>query len=960
MSDERQRKHDASDPERRPSTERESERRESSISRRPDSVERMLRGSSAVIDDERPEPRQRGEGLRPRPTSTPKTIGHYRILEKLGEGGMGLVFAAEQDSPRRRVAVKLLRTAFASESAYRRFAVESEILARLTHPGIAQVYEAGVSELEDGSRLPFIAMECIDGPPITTFVERERLSLKDRVRLFQSVLDAIEFAHRKGVIHRDLKPLNVLVDATRHPKILDFGVARILDAEDSNHTRAGTIVGTVEAMSPEHAAGQPADTRSDVFALGCILYELLTGKRPRDLRHLGFTTSLRVVRDEPIPSIRTVTSGLPEDLAAIVDHALEPDPERRYASAAAFAEDLRRWQRGEPILARPATALYRTRRFVARHRLACVFGGFALLTLILGGITSWILWRRAERDRVAVSRAREIERSIHEYILGDMLRTPSGLENGRSLRVADVLDRAAAGIAKRFGDQPAIESEARFALAQYYRDIGSNELALEQATATVARRSEIFGATASTTLEAQVLVGEMLSLLGRNEDALALFDRVIDLLSSAVERSIDAETVLQTARLGRANMLNEIGQFPEAEVLLRDVAAVRERIHGREDRRTLTARANLSVTLGRQGKFVEAEAIQREVLDAFSRTLSQDDPQYLATVQNLARLLEDQRKLADAEKVWRDLLASATRVEASDRRLAFYARIGLATALRESEHSIDECRQLLDESVELANREFGPNHLDTLRALRERARFAVANEDPATAVERARAVVERFESSGRTDLPEFGGSLATLGNALSAAKDEPAALAAYRRALDLARRDFPGNTPQLAEALYNVSTSLRRSGDLAGAATLMRETIAVDMALYGQEHVTVLEDQVALARMELEAGHPDLAEQAALAAQRIEAAIGTRTEATGDSVPPAKSALLALTLGRARVGLNRDADAEECLGRAFEAFRTVGSQSNFELARQEYAALVERIGRDHEARRIRETERAKK
>ncbi len=394
-------------------------------------------------------------------------LGAYRVLAVLGRGGMGVVYEAEQDAPTRSVALKVLPPGSASPAALRRFHSEAQALARLQHPGIAQIYEAGTITDPKLGLCAYIAMERVSGVSLNEYVRREKLETPRRLELFARVCDAVHYAHRRGVIHRDLKPGNILVDELGQPKILDFGVARLTehDLGGTLATHAGQLVGTIPYMSPEQATGNPdaVDERTDVYILGAVLYELLTGRTPHMLERKSLPEILRVLsEDDPVP-VGSIDRALRGDLQTITGRALEKDKARRYGSAKDLADDLRRYLRDEPIQAAPATVIYRLGKFARRNRI--LVGSAAVLAVTVAGAIGATTWQArtirlaAERTKAAtrtvsleraararelfatcnklrtVTGARELQRSLleqaHEQLAALAEKNPDDLESNR-------------------------------------------------------------------------------------------------------------------------------------------------------------------------------------------------------------------------------------------------------------------------------------------------------------------------------------------------------------------------------------------------------------------------------------------------------------------------------------------------------------------------------------------------
>ncbi|MHC4996390.1 MAG: serine/threonine protein kinase, partial [Planctomycetota bacterium] len=345
------------------------------------------------------------------PARMPKQIGKYRIKKLIGTGGMGSIYQAVQEQPRRNVAIKLMKSGVTSSSALRRFEYESQLLARLRHPGIAEVYDAGTHEAHDGA-VPYFVMEYIPGAKrITEYARDNNLSTRDRLKLFLEAAAAVHHGHTKGVIHRDLKPDNIIVDSHGRVKIIDFGVARATDSDmavTTLQTDIGQLIGTVQYMSPEQIEAEPddLDTRSDVYSLGVVLYELLCDQLPYDVSKMKVFDATRVVREQDAPKLSTVNASLRGDVETITLKALEKNRDRRYQTAEALAADIQRYLNNEPITAHPPSVAYQMSIFARRHKplMAGVAAVFA--ALLLGVIASTVLWLDAVDARDAAEAAR--------------------------------------------------------------------------------------------------------------------------------------------------------------------------------------------------------------------------------------------------------------------------------------------------------------------------------------------------------------------------------------------------------------------------------------------------------------------------------------------------------------------------------------------------------------------------
>lgn len=414
----------------------------------PDQPDEKLDQSSAASDNaETLKPSHPMEWPLESREQPPKMIGQYRIIGVIGMGGMGAVYEAAQENPRRRVALKVVKSGAATPAAVRRFHFEVQSLAKLRHPGIAQIYEAGTFQSESGER-PFFAMEYIPAArPITDYANEMDLSIEERIRLFGRVCDAVHHGHQRGIIHRDLKPDNILVDRSGNPKIIDFGVARATDSDlavTTLQTGIGQIIGTLQYMSPEQCLGDPGeiDTRADVYSLGVILYELLCGQLPYDIRKQAILEAIRVIREDAPRRPSTITRLIRGDVETITLKALEKRPDRRYESADGLRRDLERFLQHDPIEARSPSLVYQARMFSRRHRVVVASAAAAVLAISAGLVATSIAWSRAvelnaalEQANVEVLAQRDLAESrlqqakdLHRSLLRDTFHAVRDLE----------------------------------------------------------------------------------------------------------------------------------------------------------------------------------------------------------------------------------------------------------------------------------------------------------------------------------------------------------------------------------------------------------------------------------------------------------------------------------------------------------------------------------------------------
>jgi len=625
-----------------------------------------------------------GNGLAHR-SACPDYIGQYRILDVLSEGGMGVVYRAEQERPRRTVALKVIKAGAESPELLKRFEHEGQVLGWLQHPGIAQIFEAGSADSGRGIQ-PFFAMELIHGSPITRYAVDQGLGLSQRLELIAKVCDAVHHAHQKGVIHRDLKPSNILVDESGQPKVLDFGVARVTDADiraTTLQTGVGQLVGTIAYMSPEQVAGdsRQLDTRSDVYALGVILYELLAGRVPIDVSQQTIPRAARLIAEEEPTSLSSINRTFRGDIETIVAKALDKDKDRRYQSAAALATDIRRYLSDEAISARPASTIYQLRKFARRNR-ALVGGVLATLAVLLIGVagTSYGLVqataqrrdaesernraraaeRAAERRREEAERQAAIAQAVTDFLTEDLLAAadPRNTPN-REITINEVLDTASAEVEGKFEDEPLVEAAIRMTLGATYRQLGEYDSAEPHLERALELRRAILGEEDLETLITMDVLGVVYKKHGRYEKAEPLLVRALKTYRRVSDQE-DRHSIGCINDLGMLYLAQ--ARHAEAEPLLAEALDASRRLLGEEHAETLTYMNNLALSYGHQGRYAEAEPLLVQTLELRRRVLTDDHPDKQTSINNLGALYQYQGRYAEAEPLFVEALEIGRRV----------------------------------------------------------------------------------------------------------------------------------------------------------------------------------------------------------------------------------------------------------------------------------------------------------
>jgi len=732
----------------------------------------------------------------------PESVGPYRILRVLGEGGMGVVYeAAETGAVRRRVAVKVVRTGLRTDDVRARFEAERQALALMDHPGIATVFQAG----ETASGEPYFAMELVNGLPIDEFCDSRKLSTEARLELFIAVCEAVQHAHQKGVIHRDLKPSNVLVteqDGRPQPKVIDFGIAKALGLHLTDKTfvtEAGVPIGTAAYMSPEQAqsSGIDVDTRSDVYSLGVILYLLISGRIPVEPSTQGIHAFIYKLSSgdsqAPRPSARFTALGeyktpvaearrtdpdhlrreLSGDLDWIAMKALEPNRARRYETATAFATDIRRFLQHQTVTARPPSTVYRMSKFVRRNRVAVAAATLAAVALVLSTVLASAGMIRARRaERVAASEAAAAQQ-VSNFMVDVFKLERSEAARADLITARELLDRGAKRSELALAAQPAVQGRMMHAIGTAYASLGLYEAASTQFERALAAREKALGRNDPAVGDTEAAIGQAKANFGDMESAERHFERALAIREASVGPS---DTATASVLAGLASLRWRQGKNEEAETLYRRAMAIDEASKG-GNAAVSRDLAGLGIVFWAQKRYSDAEPLMRRSLTLREGVLGREHPDLASLMNNLGVIYWSQERYADALPLY-------------ERTRAIYEK-----TLDPMHPNLAAILNNLGETYWKLGRYAEAEPLFR-RALRiKEARLAAA--DPSIAI----------------TLNGLAGVLTQMGR-------NSEAESVYRRALDIRERAFkPGNS-DLAETARDYGVLLRKTGRVREAEEL--------------------------------------------------------------------------------------------------------------------------------------------
>ncbi len=559
----------------------------------------------------------------------PPEIGQFSVRRLIGTGGMGAVYEAMQDNPRRKVAIKVMKRGITSASAQRRFHLEAQLLGRLHHPGIAQIYEAGTWDDGTGG-VPFFAMEYIAGAKeLTQYASDKSLDTTQKLELFASICDAVHHGHQKGIIHRDLKPGNVLVDRAGNPKVIDFGVARSTDSDlavTTQQTDVGALIGTLQYMSPEQCEADPdiIDTRSDVYSLGVMLYELLSGKSPYDLGSMAIYDAAKVVREQPATRLSVVSPLLKGDLETIVSKAMAKDPDYRYQSAIELKQDLERYGRGDPISARPLSLSYQVSLLMRRNKPAVVAAGVVAGVLVVATALSIVFALRASSAETRALQAQaltvaELEKArVGQDFQRDILAMSSPRNaQGRTLSTQQILIEASAGIDERFEGLPELAAETRLMVGELMFELQMFDEADRVIQSGMSAIEAIHGEGDVRVIAALALQAHLRTEQGRAKEAEAAS---VEALVRAQRLPGTDSHVLIEALAARVLAMAFQTHFEKARPIAERWLSLSQQVHGATHEQSLRAKYWLGAVIGAQAA-LQVDLDKGEVMSAEARLL---------------------------------------------------------------------------------------------------------------------------------------------------------------------------------------------------------------------------------------------------------------------------------------------------------------------------------------------------
>ncbi|HWY02171.1 MAG TPA: serine/threonine-protein kinase [Candidatus Acidoferrum sp.] len=788
------------------------------------------------------------EALSFSPVMVGKRIGAYRIVREIGRGGMAVVYLGERDDQnyRKRVAIKMVVPGTGTAQILQRFRNERQTLAALDHPNIVKLLDGGSTE--DGS--PYLVMEYVEGLPIDQYCDQKQLTIDDRLRLFRVVCAAVQYAHQNLVIHRDLKPGNILITGDGLPRLLDFGIAKLLNPECFQSpltTQANWHPMTPGYASPEQVRGDAVTSATDVYSLGVLLYEILTGCLP----YKGVADNWRkierqICEEEPVqPSTRvstdqehlTATAGtrraepqqlvrlLRGDLDWITLKALEKEPVRRYAIPSELSADIGRHLSHEAVLARPTSVVYRTQKYVRRHPLGVAVAAGLVLLLAGFAVNQSIQLRRITRERDRANR-------VTDFMEGMFKVSDPGEARGNSITAREILDKASNDIDKGLAQDPELQAQMMYVMGNVYKELGLFPRAQSLFQRSAEIRRSVLGAENLETLRSLDDLGWILNQQGHAAEAEKLQRETV-----ATRKRVFGERNLDTLK-SMSNLawtLDREGNYAEAEKSEREVLETRRLIGKTEDKETLAAMNNLAATLGHEGHYAQAESLKRTTLEVRQRVFGPDHPDTLLAMNNLGATLQQEGRYAEAEKLQRETLSLQRRILGPEHPDTLRSMNNLANSLFH-ENQFAEAVSLQREALAIKQRVLGPQHQDTLWAMKE---LAVTLGGQGQYSQAENLLRQTLEIQRRVLGPERPNTLSTMSNLADTLNKERRygdAEGLQRQTIEIMQRVLGAEHPFTLVTTDELAETLDREGRYDAAEKLARDTLATQRRVLGPEH----------------------------------------------------------------------------------------------------------------------------
>ncbi len=785
-------------------------------------------------------------GLPPLPKGS--AIDRYRILRELGRGGMGQVYLAEQEAPfRHRVAIKIMSHGLDTPTLIPRFENERQILADLNHPNIARLFDGGT--LEDGR--PYFVMEYVEGEPIHDYCNSRQLALEARLKLFQKVCSAVHFAHQNLVVHRDLKPQNILVTEDGEPKLLDFGIAKLLQpkpSQTSTLTTMGARPMTLAYASPEQILGKPVTTASDVYSLGVLLYEILTGARPYRIQSGDWEEIQRVIcEQDPLrPSLagaeadsveqissRPPAPRRPQTLAGEIDEivlmSLRKEPERRYASAAQLSEDITRFLGGFPVIARKDRFGYFAKKFIYRHRFGAAVAAIGFLLSIGFSFSMAFQQNQIKRQR---DKAERISNFLTEIFNNyDPYKT-----DGETVTVETLLNQASAQIDRELKEEPEVRAGMNLTLAKVYTNIGSYEKALPLYEETLAIQQDLFGDDHRELGDTLYSLGKYYLATAEYAKAETFFTRALDIRGKNLGKG-HAKTAAVMHDLGQVRIYQ--GRFEEAKDWIQQAVNVQQNLKG-ESLGLASSLNDLAIVYYNQARFPETESLYSRALDLQEKELGPDHPTLAETLNNLAQLYKTLTRYDEAVPLHQRALSIRRQAFGDNHREVAHSLNNLGT-LYTLQQRYDEAEPLLRQALSIKEAALGPQHPEVAISLNYLAELFVHQqkyEEADRLFRRNLAIVERVYGS---EHPEIAYPLHNLANLHKIQGNYPQAESQYLAALEVREKALGPNHPRVAIILHAMAELYMAQELFAKAEPLCERALRIREEHFGQDHALVAE-----------------------------------------------------------------------------------------------------------------------